>query len=88
VTDKLIAKESTYVWCRLPHYEKQVGKTYEQVMVEMMEKTEALESRVQRLEKALEMIAANEIITTNGTNMGCPTCDSPEIAKKALEAKG
>jgi hypothetical protein len=91
MTDKLIAKESTYVWRRLPQYENQVGKTYEQVMVEMMEKTEALESRVQRLEKALREIANKYYcqctpaspIDSEGAYL-CNRC----IAKRALEGKG
>jgi hypothetical protein len=66
-----------------PHYEKQVGKTYEQVMVEMMEKTEALERRVQCLEKALRDVALMPCDCFR--NSGCGSCSARE-SLKAMEA--
>jgi RNA polymerase subunit RPABC4/transcription elongation factor Spt4 len=44
----------------------------------------SLKLKIRRLQEFLEQIAEQEIITTNGTNMGCPTCDSPSLAKRAL----
>jgi hypothetical protein len=46
-------------------HEEHTGKTYEQVMIEMMEKAEALEKRVAELELAVERATTNMVAAQN-----------------------